>query len=281
VWWVWFVVGFVAFLVLYVLIFGPLAEKAKEKVREGEEMRKSGDPVERYLGVLHSGEGRWFVPMAGLLASVWLVYPVNFFLDEQGIGVYSHPVGDAVYTVADVTAKVVYGFILLGGVLAIERRAAGAMGRSPKQMGDGERMRFEAELERHEGDAARHSPCRSVRPPGTGPRRGMGPGWPAPGAATIRCAFVGRIRQRQRVDKRSYRMGEGRRIISIRKHGAVDARGVGAARHGRQGAALPAAARDRRRRSVDLDRPHEQEALNARGLRPPTPGPILGETFRP
>jgi hypothetical protein len=45
---------------------------------------------------------------------------------------------------------------LLGGVLAIERRAADAMGRSPKQMDDEERIRFEAELERHEGDAARH-----------------------------------------------------------------------------------------------------------------------------
>ena len=79
-----------AFLVLYAMIFGPLANKASEKVVQGDEMQKSGDPVERYVGALHSVEGRWFVPMALFLALIWLVYPVNFFLEEQGIGLYTH-----------------------------------------------------------------------------------------------------------------------------------------------------------------------------------------------
>ena len=156
VWWVWFVVSSLAFVVLYAMIFGPLAKKAREKVRVGEAMQRSGDPVERYLGTVHAGEGKWFVPMAGLLALIWLVYPVIFFLDEQGVGVYTHPTSDALYTIVDVTAKVVYGFIFLGGILAIEKRAAQAMGRSPREMDEEEYMRFASELTRHEGAESRH-----------------------------------------------------------------------------------------------------------------------------
>jgi hypothetical protein len=143
-------------VVLYAMIFGPLAKKAREKVKAGGAMQRSGDPVERYLGTVHAGEGKWFAPMAGLLALIWLVYPVIFFLDEQGIGAYTHPTTDALYTIVDVTAKVVYGFIFLGGVLAIEKRAAEAMGRSPKQMDEEEYVRFTSELTRHEGAEARH-----------------------------------------------------------------------------------------------------------------------------
>jgi hypothetical protein len=97
-------------------------------------MQRSGDPVERYLGTVHVGAGRWFAPMAGLLALIWLSYPGIFFLDEQGIGAYTHPTTDALYTIVDVAAKVVYDFIFLGGILALEKRAADAMGRSPKEM---------------------------------------------------------------------------------------------------------------------------------------------------
>ncbi len=46
-------------------------------------MQRSGDSVERYLGTIHAGEGKWFALMAGLLALIWLIYPV-FFRDEQG-----------------------------------------------------------------------------------------------------------------------------------------------------------------------------------------------------
>ena len=66
--------------------------------------------MERYLGTVHAGEGKWFVPMAGLLALIWLIYPGIFFLDEQGIGAYTHPTTDALYTIVDVAAKVVYDF---------------------------------------------------------------------------------------------------------------------------------------------------------------------------
>jgi bacteriorhodopsin len=134
VWWVWFIVSSLAFVVLYAIIFGPLAKKAREKVKAGEAMQRSGDPVERYLGTVHAGEGKWFGPMAGLLALMWLIYPVIFFLDEQGIG----------------------GFIFLGGILAIEKRAADAMGRSPKEMDEVEYTRFTSELTRHEGAESRH-----------------------------------------------------------------------------------------------------------------------------
>jgi bacteriorhodopsin len=127
VWWAWFIVSSLAFVVLYAMIFGPLAKKAKEKVQASEAMQKSGDPVERYLGMIHASEGKWFAPMAGLLALIWLIYPVIFFLDKQGIGAYTHPTSDALYTIVDVTAEVVYGFVFLGGILAIEKRAAGAM----------------------------------------------------------------------------------------------------------------------------------------------------------
>jgi bacteriorhodopsin len=156
VWWVWFIVSSLAFVVLYAMIFGPLAKKAREKVKAGETMQRSEDPVERYLGTVHAGEGKWFGPMAGLLALIWLVYPVVFFLDEQGIGAYTHPTSDALYTIVDVTAKVVYGFIFLGGILAIEKRAADAMGRSPQGMDEEEYARFTSELTRHEGAESRH-----------------------------------------------------------------------------------------------------------------------------
>jgi bacteriorhodopsin len=156
VWLVWFIVSSLAFVVLYAMIFGPLAKKAKEKVQAGEAMQGSGDPVERYLGTIHAGEGKWFAPMAGLLALIWLIYPVIFFLDEQGVGLYTHPTSDALYTIVDVTAKVVYGFIFLGGILAIEKRAADAMGRSPKEMDEEEYARFTSELTRHEGAESRH-----------------------------------------------------------------------------------------------------------------------------
>ena len=156
VWWVWFIVSSLAFVVLYAMIFGPLAKKAKEKVQAGEAMQRSGDPVERYLGTIYAGEGKWFAPMAGLLALIWLIYPVVFFLDEQGIGAYTHPTTDALYTIVDVTAKVVYGFIFLGGILAIEKRAADSMGRSPKDMDEEEYLRFTSELTRHEGAESRH-----------------------------------------------------------------------------------------------------------------------------
>jgi bacteriorhodopsin len=156
VWWVWFFVSSLAFVVLYAMIFGPLANKAREKVQSGEAMQRSGDPVERYLGTIHAGEGKWFGPMAGMLALIWLVYPVIFFLDEQGVGAYTHPTSDALYTIVDVTAKVVYGFIFLGGILAIEQRAADEMGRSPKEMDEEEYARFTSELTRHEGAESRH-----------------------------------------------------------------------------------------------------------------------------
>ena len=118
-------------------------------------MQRSGDPVERYLGTVHAGEGKWFVPMAGLLALIWLIYPGIFFLDEQGIGAYTHPTTDALYTIVDVAAKVVYGFIFLGGILALEKCAADAMGRSPKEMEE-EYTRFTSELTGHEGAESHH-----------------------------------------------------------------------------------------------------------------------------
>ena len=56
VWWVWFIVSSLAFVVLYAMIFGPLAKKAKEKIKAGEAMQRSGDLVERYLGTIYVGE---------------------------------------------------------------------------------------------------------------------------------------------------------------------------------------------------------------------------------
>ena len=167
VWLVWFIFSSIAFVVLCAMIFGPLAKKAREKTRAGEAMQGSGERVERYLGTVHAGEGKWFAPMAGLLALIWLVYPVIFFLDEQGVGVYTHPTTDALYTIVDVMAKVVYGFIFLGGILAIERRAAQAMGRSPKQMDEEEYVRFTSELTRHEGAESRHKLAALPAHPGT------------------------------------------------------------------------------------------------------------------
>ena len=65
-------------MLLCAMILGPLAKQAKEGIKQGNAMQRSGDPLERYLGALHSGEGGD--------SFRWTVYPIDFFLSEQGIG---------------------------------------------------------------------------------------------------------------------------------------------------------------------------------------------------
>ena len=150
-WWVWFIVSSVAFVAIYALIWGGLASQAKEKGKQGRNLLRSRDSEERYEGAMLSGEAGLFVPMAALLSILWLVYPVNFFLSVQGIGVYGLGASNGIYTVSDVVAKVVYGFILLGGILAIERRAKKARDDSPEDYEtDGEKARRDAEEARRE-----------------------------------------------------------------------------------------------------------------------------------
>ena len=150
-WWVWFVVSSVAFIAIYTLIWGGLASQAKEKGKQGRNLLRSRDSEERYEGAMLAGEAGWFVPMAALLSVLWLVYPVNFFLSSQGIGVYGAATSKGIYTLMDVLAKVVYGFILLGGILAIERRAKKARDDSPEDYEtDGEKARRDAEEARRE-----------------------------------------------------------------------------------------------------------------------------------
>lgn len=155
-WWPWFIVSSVAQVVIYALLWGPLAKKAKDQAQEGRELLKSQNPDDRYTGAMHVGESGWYVAMALFLSIVWLAYPVNFFLSEQGIGVWGMHTSSTIYTVADIIAKPIYGFVLLGGVLAIERRAKKQMDLPPESnMTESERARNEAQEARREAEIAR------------------------------------------------------------------------------------------------------------------------------
>jgi hypothetical protein len=80
----------------------------------------------------------------------------GLFSRRAGIVAYTHPTSDALYTIVDVTARVVYDFVFLGGILAIEKQVANAMGRSPREMDKEEYMPFTSELTRHEGAESGH-----------------------------------------------------------------------------------------------------------------------------
>src|SRR5918995_1385822 len=55
VWWVWFIVSSLTFVVLYAMIFGPLAKKAKEKVQAGGVLQRTEETLPRYPGTGHAG----------------------------------------------------------------------------------------------------------------------------------------------------------------------------------------------------------------------------------
>ena len=94
--------------------------------------------------------------MAAVLSEIWFLSPINFFLRTQGINLYGLNTTTTFYTVLDLVAKPVYGVILLGGTLAIQRRAQKAMNEPPEKFeSDTEKALHEAEEARREARLAR------------------------------------------------------------------------------------------------------------------------------
>jgi bacteriorhodopsin len=155
-WWPWYIPSAIAQVVIYALLFGPLVREAKDQAQHGRKMLKSRERQERYQGAVHVGESAWYLTMSLLLAGIWLAYPVNFFLSEQGIGVWGVDASSTIYTVADIIAKPIYSFIFLGGILAIEKRAKKEADRQPEEhMTETEKAPLEAEEAHREAELAR------------------------------------------------------------------------------------------------------------------------------
>jgi bacteriorhodopsin len=93
--WFWFAVSCIAFLAVLALIWGPLQTAAQSGV---------------------SPEASLFYPLAIMLTVLWFAYPVVFLIGTEGIGAI--PIGFEVFlfAVLDITAKVGFGIVLLGGI---------------------------------------------------------------------------------------------------------------------------------------------------------------------
>jgi len=92
--WIWYLVSCGAFLAVYAGLFGPLRREAQDR-----------DPVRR----VEYGRN------VALLAVLWLIYPVLDLLGDSGLQVWGPTATTASITVLDLTAKIVYGFVILAG----------------------------------------------------------------------------------------------------------------------------------------------------------------------
>ena len=86
--WVWYLLSSGAFVFIYIALWGPVRQEAM----------KTG---ERAYGV--------YMRNLPVLTVLWAIYPINFLLGSEGLRVYGVETSVAVYTVLDVSAKVLYG----------------------------------------------------------------------------------------------------------------------------------------------------------------------------
>lgn len=92
--WVWYVTSCVAFAAVHYILLLPLIKEA------------SASDAER------RGAYRLNLPILGIL---WLVYPVFVVFGPDGLGLCSPTLATAAIVVLDLTAKIVYAFIAMGG----------------------------------------------------------------------------------------------------------------------------------------------------------------------
>lgn len=106
--WVWYAISSVAFLVVYYLLWGPLRAEAATSGPEAEDL---------------------YLRHTRFLSVVWAFYPVNFLLGPEGLGLIDTEKNTGVYTVLDITAKVLFGLYSLSDVQARagEQLARGAV----------------------------------------------------------------------------------------------------------------------------------------------------------
>ncbi len=103
--WFWFVLSCIFFLAVLFLIWGPLQTAAQSGV---------------------SPEASLFYPLALILTVLWFAYPVVFFIGTEGVSVISIGFEVFLYALLDISAKVGFGIILLGGVRRIREQGGRA-----------------------------------------------------------------------------------------------------------------------------------------------------------
>lgn len=103
--WFWYVISCIFFLAVLALIWGPLQNAARSGV---------------------SPEASLFFPLAVVLTVLWFAYPVVFLIGTEGLSAIGASVEVFLYAVLDISAKVGFGIILLGGVRRIREQGARA-----------------------------------------------------------------------------------------------------------------------------------------------------------
>ena len=106
---VWFTISCGFFLAVLGLIFGPVRAAA----------RAQGGGIEALFGRL-----------VGVLAALWLIYPVLWLLGTEGTATISQSSEVLVFTIIDLSAKVGFGMLLVLGVIGLESRARPVRGES-------------------------------------------------------------------------------------------------------------------------------------------------------
>lgn len=92
--WLWYITSCVAFAAVYYVLFGPLRQEAQARDAE-----RSGT----------------YSRNVGILAVLWLLYPIVVILGPDGLGFWTATFATACITVIDLAAKVGYGFISMAG----------------------------------------------------------------------------------------------------------------------------------------------------------------------
>ncbi|NBU33058.1 DUF1422 family protein [bacterium] len=108
--WPWYVFSCVAlFLIVYMLYVVVLNESKKV----------AGPKVTKL-----------YMSLAMFLSVLWIAYPVVWYLAGSGVGTLSFETENAVYAVLDVTAKAVFGLVLLAGIKSLSESVKPKAGES-------------------------------------------------------------------------------------------------------------------------------------------------------
>lgn len=92
--WTWYITSCVAFGAVYYVLLLPMLKEATMRDEERRNAYRRNLPI---------------------LSVLWLLYPIFVILGPDGVGVWSATLTTALIVILDLTAKVVYGFIAMGG----------------------------------------------------------------------------------------------------------------------------------------------------------------------
>ena len=99
---IWFGVSTGAFLAVLWLAWGALKREADQQT---------------------GGWGALYGRMTSILSVLWIAYPIVFLIGQEGLKMISSPLETLIFMVLDVTAKVIFGFVLLAGLKPLAARA--------------------------------------------------------------------------------------------------------------------------------------------------------------